>query len=57
MLKPILLAFLICSCVASKPVFPTDTKAEQRWEQEYRDGKLSWSEYQSLLKGEKDTTK
>ncbi len=57
MLKPILIALLICSCVASRPVFPTNTEDERHWKQQYRDGEITWSQYQSLLQTEEKPVK
>jgi len=51
-MKSIIAALLICSCVATK-TFPTDTANERAWKQLYSEGKISWSEYQALLKSEK----
>lgn len=52
MIKVILAAFLIASCT-SKPVFPTRNADETKWEQQYRDGEITWAEYQDKLKSEK----
>lgn len=51
MFKSVLFAILLASC-ASKETFPTHSQDEQKWLQEYRDGKITWSEYQTLLKSE-----
>lgn len=53
MIKPIIAAFLLCCCTATKPTFPTNTEQERQWKQEYSAGKISWSEYQNKLKSEK----
>lgn len=52
MFKSILFAILLASC-ASKETFPTHSQDEQKWLQEYRDGDISWEQYQERLKNEK----
>lgn len=53
MIRPLIAALLLCACVATKEPFPTNTESERLWKQEYRDGKISWSEYQLKLNTEK----
>lgn len=55
-MKSILFALLLASC-SSRPLYPTDNADEKRWLQEYRDGKITWSEYQSLIAAEADKKK
>lgn len=55
MIKLILVALCLCSCLSSHPAMPTNTADEQRWKQEYAAGKITYAEYQSLLEGEKKT--
>ncbi len=57
MIKSILVAMMLCSCLNSRPAMPTNTENEKHWKQEYADGKISYAEYQSLLKGEKELKK
>jgi len=52
-MKSIIAALMLCCCTATKEPFPTATESERQWKQEYRDGKLSWSEYQEKLRTEK----
>jgi outer membrane biogenesis lipoprotein LolB len=52
-MKALIAALLICACSATRETFPTNTANEKLWKQEYRDGKISWSQYQAKLKTEK----
>jgi len=52
-MKALLAALLICACSATKEMFPTATEQQRQWKQEYREGKISWSEYQAKLATEK----
>jgi outer membrane biogenesis lipoprotein LolB len=52
-MKPLLASFLIAACTLYHETFPENTAKERQWKQEYRDGKLTWSEYQEKLRTEK----
>lgn len=45
-------ALVLASCV-SKPLYPTANADERKWLQDYRDGKMSWSDYRQHLNAEK----
>ena len=51
-MKSILIALILASC-STKPILPSNTDDERKWKQEYVDGKITYSEYQSRLKNEK----
>lgn len=52
MIKTLIAALLLASCV-SKPVFKTDTETERNCLAHYRDGDITWEQYQECLKYER----
>jgi len=50
MIKPLLAALLISACSATHETFPTNDAVQIEALKEYRDGKLTWSQYQAKLK-------
>lgn len=49
MIKAIIAALILAAC-SSEHSFPTNTAQEAQLRQDYRDGKITYSEYQEKLK-------
>lgn len=54
MMKAIIAALFLCSCLGGTAV-PTNTEYQRNALEEYRAGKISWAEYQEVLKHEKES--